>query len=104
MPQIEPNHKIRGPKKVLQIYDAAFALPDDFDGTIQDAMKLFLEYHEKVTSENKKGAVVDTSRLFTPMGIIAIGKDKIKCCIEARLYELTDNGEYIEMSNHINEK
>ena len=54
MSQIEHKYTINGPKKVLQIYDAAFALPDDFNGNIQDAMKLFLEYHEKVISEIRK--------------------------------------------------
>lgn len=95
MPQIEPEHEIHGPKKVLQIYDAAFALPDDFNGTIQDAMKLFLEYHEKVVAENKKEKIVDKSRLFTPLGIISVGEGDIKCCIEARIYELDENGTYV---------
>ena len=95
MSQIEHKYTINGPKKVLQIYDAAFALPDDFNGNIQDDMKLFLEYHEKVISENKKEKIVDKSRLFTPLGIISIGKGDIKCCIEAKIYELDDNGNYI---------
>ncbi len=98
MPQIEPEHEIHGPKKVLQIYDAAFALPDDFDGTIQDAMKLFLEYHEKVVAENKKEKIVDKSRLFTPLGIISVGEGDIKCCIEARIYELDENGTYVAVN------
>ena len=98
MPQIEPEHEIHGPKKGLQIYDAAFALPDDFDGTIQDAMKLFLEYHEKVVAENKKEKIVDKSRLFTPLGIISVGEGDIKCCIEARIYELDENGTYVAVN------
>lgn len=98
MPQIEPEHEIHGPKKVLQIYDAAFALPDDFDGTIQDAMKLFLEYHEKIVAENKKEKIVDKSRLFTPLGIISVGEGDIKCCIEARIYELDENGTYVAVN------
>ena len=104
MPQIEPDHKIKGPKKVLQIYDAAFALPDDFNGTIQDAMKLFLEYHEEVVKTNKQEREIDQSNLFTPIGILTVGEGEIKCCIEARLYELSDNGEYIEMTSPLRDK
>ena len=96
MPQTDSNNLTNGPKKVLHIYDAVFVLPDDFSGTIQDAMKLFLEYQNKVSKENIPESKIDPNRLFTPLGILTVSRDKIKCCMEARLYELKD-GYYIEM-------
>ena len=97
MPQyVNPDLKPKGPKKVLHISDAAFALPDDFDGTIRDALTLFLEYHSKAVSENKVGTPVDPSRLFTSMGILSISPPDIKCCLEAKLYKLDKDGHYIE--------
>lgn len=96
MPQTDSNNLTNGPKKVLHIYDAVFVLPDDFSGTIQDAMKLFLEYQNKVSKENIPESKIDPNRLFTPLGILTVSRDKIKCCMEARLYELKD-GYYVEM-------
>ena len=87
------------PKKVLHIYDAVFILPDDFSGTIQDAMKLFLEYQNKVSEENIPESKLDPNRLFTPLGILTISPDDIKCCMEAKLYELKD-GYYVEMEEN----
>ena len=94
MHQIEPEHN--APKKILHINDAVFVLPDDFDGTIQDAMKLFLEYQNKVSEENLPKSKIDPNRLFTPLGILTISPDKIRCCMEAKLYRLED-GYYVEM-------
>lgn len=102
MPQtIEPDHHIKGPKKVLHIYDSAFALPDDFNGSIQDAMKLFLEYHEKMVEKHKGGVEIDQSRLFTPMGVLAVAHenaDDLQCCVEARIYELNEFGRYVDVT------
>lgn len=101
MPQIEPDYYIKGPKKVLHIYDSAFALPDDFNGSIQDAMKLFLEYHEKMLKQHKEGVQIDQSRLFTPMGVLAVAhenNDNLKCCVEARIYELNEFGRYVDVT------
>lgn len=96
---IESNNTIKGPKKILHINEVAFALPDDFNGTIRDAMKLFLEYHNKTISENTPEIKTDYSRLFTPMGILSITKDKMKCCVEAKIYELNDEGYYVEVDS-----
>lgn len=99
MPHIEETlKKIKGPKKVLHINNSAFILPDDFSGNIQDAMKLFLEYHNITHEENKTEFPVDPSGLFTPIGILAIGGDELKCCVDARIYELTDEGTYIDIT------
>ena len=97
---IEPKLKPKGPKKVLQINDAAFALPDDFNGTIQEAMKLFLEYHQQAVNEHKPEIIIDQSRLFTPIGILTVADENnedIKCCIEARIYKLDKSGHYVPM-------
>lgn len=99
MPQInEEISKLKGPKKVLHINNSAFVLPDDFNGSIQDAMKLFLQYHEKAHSNHKTEFPVDPSGLFSPIGILAVGGDDIKCCVEARIYELGDDGKYIDVT------
>lgn len=99
MPQINDEiKKIKGPKKVLHINNSAFILPDDFVGTIQDAMTLFLEYHHDTHKNNKPELPVDPSGLFSPIGILAVGGDEVKCCIDARIYELTDEGHYIDVT------
>ena len=97
------DHIPHGPKKVLHIYDAVFVLPDDFSGSIQDAMKLFLEYQNKASEENIPESKLDPNRLFTPLGILTISPDKIKCCMEAKLYELKD-GYYVEMEENSDKK
>ena len=99
MPQTDSNNLTNGPKKFLHNYDAVFVLPDDFSGTIQDAMKLFLEYQNKVSEENIPESKLDPNRLFTPLGILTISPDDIKCCMEAKLYELKD-GYYVEMEEN----
>lgn len=99
MHQIKPDHDSKnGPKKVLHIYDAVFVLPDDFKGSIQDAMKLFLEYQNKVNNEKLPESKIDPNRLFTPLGILTISPDDLRCCMEAKLYELKD-GYYVEMDS-----
>ena len=101
MPQIEPDYYIKGPKKVLHIYDSAFALPDDFNGSIQDAMKLFLEYHEKMLKQHKEGVQIDQSRFFTPMGILAVALEtNASClsCVEARVYKVNECGRYVDVT------
>ena len=95
MHQIKPDHD--SPKKVLHINDAVFVLPDEFKGTIQDAMKLFLEYQNKVCEEKLPESKIDPNRLFTPLGILTISPNKLQCCMEAKLYKLKD-GYYVEMS------
>lgn len=86
------------PRKILHITDAAFILPDDFHGSIQDAMKLFLDYHNTLTNKPHAEIKTDYSRLFTPMGILSFAPGNIKCCIDAKLYELSDDGYYVEMN------
>ena len=94
MHQIKPDHD--SPKKILHINDAVFVLPDEFKGTIQDAMKLFLEYQNKVCEEKLPKSKIDPNRLFTPLGSLTISPNKLRCCMEAKLYELKD-GYYVEM-------
>lgn len=99
MPQMnEDIKKLKGPKKVLHINNSAFILPDDFSGTLQDAMKLFLDYHNGIHENNKSEIQVDPSGLFTPIGILAVAGDEIKCCVEAHIYELSDDGSYIDVT------
>lgn len=99
MPQNnEAYTKLKAPKKVLHINDSAFVLPDDFNGSIQDAMKLFLEYHNESHENNKTELPVDPSGLFTPIGILAVAGENIKCCVEARIYELSEDGSYIDIT------
>lgn len=90
------NHSEIGPKKVLQIKDAVFILPDDFNGNIQDAMNLFLEYSMSASKDHHEFKT-DPNRIFTPLGILTINPNtNIKCCMEASLYELKD-GYYVDM-------
>lgn len=99
MPQMSDEIKnLRGPKKVLRINDSAFALPDDFDGSLQDAMTLFLEYNQEIQKNKKRELPVDPSGLFSPIGVITVAGNEVKCCVEAHIYELTDEGHYVDVT------
>ena len=78
MHQIKPDHD--SPKKVLHINDAVFVLPDE----------------NKVCEEKLPKSKIDPNRLFTPLGILTISPNNLRCCMEAKLYELKD-GYYVEM-------
>ena len=55
------------PKKILLIRDCTFILPNDFNGTIEDAFKEFLKYRE----ENIQSATyVSDTGLFSTFDLI----------------------------------
>lgn len=45
--------------KVLCLYETYFKLPDDFNGTYSDALRLLADYHDSDTAKHRR-EIVDT--------------------------------------------
>lgn len=82
------------PKKILHIRDLTFILPDDFEGTINDALAVFIEYRKKVTETDVK--FVDDFGLFSTAELLIHGSNRteMRVCGEYGLFELRD-GTYV---------
>lgn len=77
------------PKKLLRVEDLTFVLPDDFEGGLEDAFRLLIDYihdamkNSVVTSKNadERLATVldnDTNRKVSMnYGIFELGEDKM---------------------------
>ena len=72
------------PKKILVIKDCTFILPDDFEGSVDDAFDELLKYRR---DNLKNGRYLDDNSLLH-------GKDREKCCGHYALYELIDGSNY----------
>ena len=79
------------PKKILTIKDCTFILPDDFNGSVEDAFTEFLKYRE---SHLNDAQFADPQGLFSSFNLLMHAKNDIKVCGEYALYELKD-GAYI---------
>lgn len=77
------------PKKVLVIKDCTFILPDDFDGSVEDAFEEFLKYREKHLKDAK---FVDRHHFFSSFNLL-LHNHKARVCGHYVLYELKD-GKY----------
>lgn len=88
------------PHKYIEIEDLVFALPDDFEGTCQDALKLLLEYILTVMSSCKDTEVTDAD---DDRGIVMLQKAKTgsKVSIKFRLYEYNTETKSYEMKSII---
>ena len=78
------------PKKILLIKDCTFILPDDFEGSYEDAFSKFLEYHKK---HLKDAIAVDDSNIFSTFDILLHSNKSSKVCGQYAVYELVD-GKY----------
>lgn len=77
------------PKKILRIRDLTFILPEDFDGTVEEAFTLFLEYR----SRNRNNAQYsDPNGLFSSLQYLIsdIGAGQ-RACGDGAVYVLRDN-------------
>ena len=79
------------PKKILVIRDCTFILPDDFEGTTEDAFAAFLKYHKKHASEGKFG---DSFGLFSSFNMLLYGEGNPRVCGEYAMLKLVD-GKYV---------
>ena len=84
------------PKKILIIKDCTFILPDDFEGTTEDAFREFLDY-EKTHAEKAK--IGDGIGLFSTFNMLVHGDGSARTCGEYAILELI-NGEYHIKTNN----
>lgn len=78
------------PKKILMIKDCTFILPDNFNGSVEDAFKSFLEYRATHISDAR---FIDDSNIFSSFDILLHSSNKPKVCGQCGIYELV-NGKY----------
>jgi hypothetical protein len=83
------------PKKILMIKDCTFILPDDYDGTLEEAFSEFLEYRANNLHDAK---YIDDSNLFSTFDILLHSGKKPRACGQYALYELVD-GKYKLVDN-----
>ena len=74
------------PKKVLVVKDCTFILPEDFNGTIEDAFSEFLNYR---ASSLPNARHVNDSNLFSTFDLLLHSEDS-RVCGQYAIYELVD--------------
>lgn len=75
------------PKKILMVKDCTFILPDDFNGTLEEAFSNFLEYRAKHLDEAKH---VDDSNIFSTFDVLLHSGSEPRVCGQYGIYELVD--------------
>lgn len=83
------------PKKILMIKDCTFILPDDFQGTLEDAFEQFLRYR---ADHLKNASYVDDANIFSTFDILLHSGQEPKVCGQYAIYELI-NGKYQLIDN-----
>lgn len=78
------------PKKVLKIVDLTFTLPDDFEGTFEDAVMEFLIYR----SDHIKKKIPSEMEQYSSTEILLTQDDDFAVCGSYGLLKLNENGEY----------
>lgn len=78
------------PKKILRIHELTFILPDDFDGTVENAMDLLLTYRK---DHLKDARYSDPNNVMSTMELLVTSDKDEKVCGDGALYELVD-GKY----------
>lgn len=86
------------PKKLLTIKECTFILPDDFDGSIEDAFTEFLKYRQ---SNLKKAEMLDEHGLLSTFSLL-MTRDNCRACGQYSLLELK-NGSYVAMQEESND-
>lgn len=80
-------------KKIFKIEDCAFNLPDNFNGTLGDALMLLAKYRleqEKMKNVNNIEMTDTMPNCYEEL----IKKDDIKCSITYGIYELSKDNTY----------
>ena len=75
-------------KKLLTIQECQFNLPDDFDGTLGDALMLLAKKRLEAESKNKINRENNDSDCYTTL----VNNDDIKCSIKYALCKLSEDG------------
>ena len=83
------------PKKILMVKDCTFILPDDFDGTVEDAFSEFLKYRADHLNDAK---YIDDSNIFSTFDILLHSGKEPRVCGQYAIYELVD-GKYQMVDN-----
>ena len=77
------------PKKILRIRDLTFILPEDFEGTVEEAFTLLLEYRIHHRDNARYG---DPNGLLSSLQYLASDSGKgQRVCGDGSLYALEDN-------------
>ena len=79
-------------KKLLTIQEWQFNLPDDFDGTLGDALMLLAKKRLEAESKNKVNREDNDSDCYTTL----VNNEDIKCSIKYALYKLSEDGTKLE--------
>jgi hypothetical protein len=75
-------------KKILNIQECYFILPDDFKGTLGEALSLLAEYRLNAEKENQiHTSDIDCYEILTK-------NNDIKCSIKYGIYELSKDNEW----------
>ena len=86
--QQHKENKYMVSKKLLTIQECQFNLPDDFDGTLGDALMLLAKKRLEAESKNKVNREDNDSDCYTTL----MNNDDIKCTIKYALYKLSEDG------------
>lgn len=76
------------PKRVLIIKDCAFILPDDFEGTVEEAFDIFLKYRAKL---EKSPVNIGHQDLFSAFDVLLHTPSNIKACGQSSVYKLIND-------------
>ena len=74
------------PKKVLVIKDCTFILPEDFDGTVEEAFSEFIKYR---ASSLPNATHINDSNLFSTFDLL-LHSEGSKVCGQYAIYEFVD--------------
>ena len=75
-------------KKIMQITDCNLNLPDNFEGSLLDALKLLVQYREEAESKNNVNKHSEEENGFD----LLWNNDNIKCLISYGFSELNEDG------------
>lgn len=82
------------PKNILRVRDLTFILPDDFNGTFEDAFEEFIRYRKINIDKAKK--IVDSGDISSIEMLLASHSDEMRACGEYGIFQLID-GKYVSI-------
>lgn len=78
------------PKKILMIKDCTFILPDDFNGSVEDAFELFLKYRDEHLDD---AHYINDADIFSTFDVLLHSGKDTRVCGQYAIYEFV-NGRY----------
>lgn len=75
-------------KKLLSIYECRFALPDNFNGTLGEALMLLAKYRLKSEHKNKTNTYPEPINCYEALQ----NDDSIQCAIAYSIDKLSEDG------------